>query len=63
MFPPAFARLNRHGVPGRGLVIVGVLMTIVLFATTSPTLASQFNRIVDLAVMPSTWPAAGPVRA
>jgi arginine:agmatine antiporter len=51
MFPPAFARLNRHGVPGRGLVIVGGLMTIVLFATMSPTLAGQFNRIVDLAVI------------
>jgi arginine:agmatine antiporter len=56
MFPPAFARLNRHGVPGRGLVIVGVLMTIVLFATMSPTLAGQFNRIVDLAVILAVVP-------
>lgn len=51
MFPSAFARLNRHGVPGRGLVIVGVLMTIVLFATMSPTIAGQFSRIIDLAVI------------
>jgi arginine:agmatine antiporter len=51
MFPKVFARLNPHGVPGRGLVIVGGLMTIVLFATMSPTLAGQFNRIVDLAVI------------
>jgi arginine:agmatine antiporter len=51
MFPKVFARLNHHGVPGRGLAIVGVLMTIVLFATMSPTLAGQFNRIVDLAVI------------
>jgi arginine:agmatine antiporter len=51
MFPKAFARLNRHGVPARGLVIVGVLMTIVLFATTSPTIANQFSRIIDLAVI------------
>ncbi len=51
MFPAAFARLNRHGVPGRGLVIVGVLMTIVLFATMSPTLGGQFTRITDLAVV------------
>jgi arginine:agmatine antiporter len=51
MFPRVFARLNPHGVPGRGLVIVGVLMTVVLFATTSPTIADQFNRIVDLAVI------------
>jgi arginine:agmatine antiporter len=56
MFPTAFARLNRHGVPGRGLVIVGVLMTIVLFATMSPTLAGQFNRLVDLAVILAVVP-------
>jgi len=51
MFPKVFARLNRHGVPARGLTIVGVLMTVVLFATMSPTIAGQFNRIVDLAVI------------
>jgi arginine:agmatine antiporter len=56
MFPSAFARLNRHGVPGRGLVIVGVLMTIVLFATISPTLAGQFSRIIDLAVILAVVP-------
>jgi arginine:agmatine antiporter len=51
MFPRVFGHLNANGVPGRGLVIVGVLMTIVLFATMSPTLADQFNHIVDLAVI------------
>jgi arginine:agmatine antiporter len=56
MFPSGFARLNRHGVPGRGLVIVGVLMTIVLFATMSPTIADQFNRIIDLAVVLAVVP-------
>ena len=56
MFPNAFARLNRHGVPGRGLVIVGVLMTIVLFATMSPTIAGQFSRIIDLAVILAVMP-------
>jgi arginine:agmatine antiporter len=51
MFPGVFARLNRHGVPGHGLIIVGVLMTIVLFATMSPTLGEQFGHIIDLAVI------------
>ncbi len=51
MFPRIFARLNKNGVPGVGLIIVAVLMTIMLFATVSPTLAGQFNRIVDLAVI------------
>ena len=51
MFPRAFARLNGNGVPGRGLVIVAALMTAVLFATMSPTLAGQFNNLVNLAVI------------
>jgi arginine:agmatine antiporter len=34
-----------------GTVIVGVLMTAVLFATMSPTIAGQFSRIIDLAVI------------
>jgi arginine:agmatine antiporter len=56
MFPSVFGRLNRHGVPGHGLVIVGVLMTIVLFATMSPTIAGQFSRIIDLAVILAVIP-------
>ena len=51
MFPPVFSTLNRNGVPGRGLVIVAILMSVMLFATMSPTLAGQFNRLVDLAVI------------
>lgn len=51
MFPRVFARLNANGVPGAGLVIVAVLMTIVLVVTMSPTLADQFTQIVDLAVI------------
>jgi arginine:agmatine antiporter len=56
MFPAVFGRVNRHGVPGPGLVIVGVLMTIVLFATMAPTIADQFNRIIDLAVILAVIP-------
>jgi arginine:agmatine antiporter len=51
MFPKVFARLNQHGVPGPGLIIVAALMTLVLFATMSPTIAEQFSRAVDLAVI------------
>src|SRR5215203_5651481 len=51
MFPRVFARVNRHGVPRQGLIIVSILMTVMLFATMSPTVAEQFNHIVDLAVI------------
>ncbi len=56
MFPKVFARINRHGVPGRGLMIVAVLMTIVLFATMSPTLAGQFNHLINIAVILAAMP-------
>jgi arginine:agmatine antiporter len=56
MFPSVFAKLNRHGVPGVGLVIVGVLMTVVLFATMSPTIADQFSVIINLAVILAVIP-------
>jgi len=51
MFPRIFGKLNRHGVPQQGLLIVALLMTLVLFATMSPTIAQQFSRAVDLAVI------------
>ena len=51
MFPRIFGKINRYGVPGVGLVVVSVLMTIVLFATMSPTIAGQFDRIINLAVI------------
>jgi arginine:agmatine antiporter len=51
MFPRVFARKNTNGVPGAGLVIVSVLMTVVVVSTMSPTLADQFNHIVNLAVI------------
>ena len=51
MFPKVFARMNKYGVPGQGLAIVGVLMTVMLVATVSPSIAQQFSRIIDLAVI------------
>jgi arginine:agmatine antiporter len=51
MFPRVFARVNRNGVPKYGLIIVSVMMTVMLFATMSPTVAEQFNHIVNLAVI------------
>jgi arginine:agmatine antiporter len=51
MFPRIFGKINRYGVPGVGLIVVSVLMTIVLLATMSPTIAGQFDRIINLAVI------------
>ena len=51
MFPRIFGRTNRYGVPGLGLVVVSILMTIALLATMSPTIAGQFDRIINLTVI------------
>lgn len=51
MFPRYFSGLNKNGAPGKGLIIVATLMTLVVVITMSPTLSDQFNHIVDLAVI------------
>ena len=51
MFPKVFGAAQQPRRPRHGLMIVGVLMTLVLFATMSPTIADQFSHAVDLAVI------------
>ncbi|MFC3551005.1 amino acid permease [Lysobacter cavernae] len=51
LFPRVFGRLNRHGMPGAGLIIVAVLMSAVLLVTVSPTLAGQFDQLTNIAVL------------
>src|SRR6185312_15951234 len=66
MFPRIFGRTNRHGVPGLGLAIVSILMTAVVFATMSPTIAGQFDRIINftiiLVVVPYIYAAVAGVK-
>ena len=51
LFPRVFCRLNRHGMPGTGLMIVAVLMSTLLLVTSSPTLARQFDQLTNIAVL------------
>ena len=51
LFPKVFCRLNRHGMPGTGLMIVAVLMSALLLVTASPTLARQFDQLTNIAVL------------
>lgn len=50
-FPAVFARLDRRGIPVPSLIIHGVLMTVVAFATMSPTIGQQFSRLIDVSVV------------
>jgi len=51
LFPRVFCRVNRHGMPGAGLMVVAALMSVLLLATASPTLSHQFDRLTNIAVL------------
>jgi len=51
LFPRVFCKLNKHGMPGNGLMIVAVLMSALLLVTSSPTLARQFDQLTNIAVL------------
>lgn len=56
LFPAIFGRVNRYGMPGWGLFIVAGLMSLLLLATTSPSLTGQFRRLTDIAVLLTVLP-------
>lgn len=51
LFPPIFAKTNAHGTPVMGLLIVGVLMTILQLLTISPSATEQFNVVSSVTVL------------
>src|SRR5262249_18021402 len=50
LFPALFARTDSRGVPVRGLVVVSVLMTAIVFLTLSPSVGEGFTVLADIAV-------------
>lgn len=56
MFPRIYARLSRRGVPVFNLVISGILMSIIILVTASPSLTEQFNIIIDVAIILNLLP-------
>lgn len=51
LFPRIYSKVNRSGVPVWNFGISAILMTLIVFATISPTLNQQFNEIIDMAVI------------
>jgi arginine:agmatine antiporter len=51
MFPRIFGRVDRRGVPVRGMLVVSTLMTAVVLLTLQPSIANQFDVIVNLTVV------------
>jgi len=54
--PVVFSRENRLGAPIAGMVIMGVVQTLMALSTISPTLSEQFNALVNLAVVTNVIP-------
>jgi putrescine:ornithine antiporter len=56
MFPAFFSRLNGFGAPVVGMVVLGVLQTLLALSTISPSLSEQFSALVNLAVVTNVIP-------
>lgn len=51
LFPSFFSQVDSRGVPVRGMIVVAVLMTIIVFATLSPSVGDAFRVLTDIAVL------------
>jgi putrescine:ornithine antiporter len=56
MFPSVFGKANSMGAPITGMLIMGVVQTLLALMTISPDLASQFGALVNLAVVTNVVP-------
>ena len=56
MFPALFARVNRMGAPIAGMIVLGIVQTVLALSTISPTLSEQFSALVNLAVVTNVIP-------
>ena len=50
-FPKFFAKVNKKGVPGLGLISLAIAMTIIVLVTMSPTANQQFSKIITMSVI------------
>src|SRR6187399_336670 len=56
MFPKAFAKVNRMGAPIVGMIVLGVVQSLLALSTISPSLSEQFGALVNLAVVTNVIP-------
>jgi arginine:agmatine antiporter len=51
LFPRLFGRADDQGVPVRNLLFMAALMTVIVFATISPTLGEQFGKLIAISTI------------
>ncbi|WP_321898679.1 putrescine-ornithine antiporter [Paraburkholderia heleia] len=56
MFPAVFGKANRLGAPVAGMVIMGIVQSLMALSTISPNLSEQFAALVNLAVVTNVIP-------
>jgi putrescine:ornithine antiporter len=56
MFPKFFTKVNSMGAPVTGMIVLGVVQTLLALSTISPTLSEQFSALVNLAVVTNVLP-------
>lgn len=56
MFPAVFGKSNHLGAPITGMIIMGVVQSIMALSTISPNLSEQFSALVNLAVVTNVLP-------
>jgi putrescine:ornithine antiporter len=56
MFPGFFAKVNAMGAPITGMIILGVVQSLMALSTISPDLSQQFSALVNLAVVTNVIP-------
>jgi putrescine:ornithine antiporter len=56
MFPGIFGKANRMGAPIAGMVIMGIVQSLMALSTISPNLSEQFAALVNLAVVTNVLP-------
>jgi putrescine:ornithine antiporter len=56
MFPGLFSKTNALGAPLAGMVVMGVVQSLMALSTISPNLSEQFSALVNLAVVTNVVP-------
>ncbi|WP_028218954.1 putrescine-ornithine antiporter [Paraburkholderia oxyphila] len=56
MFPSVFGKANEKGAPVGGMVIMGIVQSLMALSTISPNLNEQFEALVNLAVVTNVLP-------
>jgi putrescine:ornithine antiporter len=56
LFPTVFSKVNSMEAPVAGMLVMGVVQSVLALSTISPTLSQQFSALVNLAVVTNVLP-------